>query len=445
MNRLNLNWSLEWNDERADFIRRYCEVMPFEPTAEELDTMSKYILWGKDRKTSLNGRQAGLELETRYGVWDHKKTESLDALLESPAFNETAILPKGMPPTKVVREVFSRKEARELATPEILVALENLWRLIDETELLIGFYDLSTHKRSTPIREALLRRFTSDELTYFQEKASHLSNLQYLRQRHNLVELRRQQYTLKDSYSTTLLDQPTTAYFDYKPIQSLSLGEEVQVLPFGLWSDRPLDQKIFNSSRLPNPYDFSEAELQIISTRIWTKNQNPLIFDFCNPDHLYALFEVWEELEEQELTISLDPLAFDFTLIHEFMETARIYKSLAHLEPIHTEILEMKVKKKTNQEIMEYVNEKYGKKYKVNYISTLYCKKCLGSIAAAASEHYEVIQNLFFEENFKKCKDCGGIYLLDEKNFVKRRRSADGYSPRCKRCEKNLREKKKNE
>lgn len=441
MNRLNLNWNLEWSDERAEYIRKYCELMPFTPTPEELDTMSKYILWGKDRQTGLNGRQAGLELETRFGVWDHKETESLDALLESPGFNETSILPKGTPPTKVVREVFSRSEARKTATPDVLPSLEALWRLIDETELLIGFYDLAHSKRSTPLRTTLLSRFSKSELDALHEKALRLTNLQYIRQRHNLVELRRQQYTLKDSYSPQLAEQPLPLS-NRSQLQSISLGEEVPVLPFGLKYDRPLEQKLFNPNRFPIPSDFTEAELRRISTQLWSETSTLPPFNFCNPDHLYTLFAFWDELEEQE-TIFLESGLIGSTFIHEFLETARTYIQLTKLEPIHAEILEMKVKKIGNQEICKQINQTYGKTYKINYISTLYCKKCVEEIAQTARDHFEVIQNLFFEENFKKCKDCGGVFLLGEKNFVKRHRSNDGYSPRCKRCEKALREKKK--
>ena len=103
----------------------------------------------------------------------------------------------------------------------------------------------------------------------------------------------------------------------------------------------------------------------------------------------------------------------------------------------------MKIRKVQNQDIADFVNKKYGKKYRANYISTLYCKKCLGSIAQTAKRHREVLENVFFPENFKKCKDCGKVLLVDEENFVRRSRSNDGFSPRCKKCEKIKRENKK--
>lgn len=69
-NRLNLNWKLEWRDERTTFASTYLDTIPFTPSVEELDLIGRYILWGKDRASGLNGRQEGLELETSSKTWD---------------------------------------------------------------------------------------------------------------------------------------------------------------------------------------------------------------------------------------------------------------------------------------------------------------------------------------------------------------------------------------
>ena len=83
----------------------------------------------------------------------------------------------------------------------------------------------------------------------------------------------------------------------------------------------------------------------------------------------------------------------------------------------------------------ELIKEKYNHSYQLNYISTLYCKT-IDAIAETAAFHKTVCENLFFPENFKKCKDCGKSLLLTNRDWVKRARSRDGFSPRCKCCEK---------
>ena len=212
LNRLKLNWKLEWRDERVHFIESYLDSLNFKPTEDELTTMGNYILWGKDRKTGLNGRQEGLELETRAGTWDTKTPESLEALLESPTFNEASILPNSIP-LKIPHETFSRKETRKNAPPQILQEFEALWRQIDEAELITSFYDLDHGKRKLPIRQSLLDRFSEAELNTIKEASTHLSNYTYLKKRHELVELRRQQYMLKDSYSPVMLIQDEPFFF----------------------------------------------------------------------------------------------------------------------------------------------------------------------------------------------------------------------------------------
>lgn len=69
MNRLNLDWTLTTRDERTNFITKYLESIPFTPTSDELSTMGNYILWGKNEEGK-NGRQTGLQIDTKYGTWD---------------------------------------------------------------------------------------------------------------------------------------------------------------------------------------------------------------------------------------------------------------------------------------------------------------------------------------------------------------------------------------
>ena len=69
--------------------------------------------------------------------------------------------------------------------------------------------------------------------------------------------------------------------------------------------------------------------------------------------------------------------------------------------------------------IADYINKKYGKNYNENYISTIYHQKILAAIADAATNHYNVIKNVFYPENFKYCIDCGRLLLMDTNNFMK--------------------------
>ena len=101
----------------------------------------------------------------------------------------------------------------------------------------------------------------------------------------------------------------------------------------------------------------------------------------------------------------------------------------------------MKLAHKLNSEIASFLNKKYDKHYNENYISTLFHQKLIPQIAQAAIEHRDIAENLFFPENFKKCRDCGRVLLLNADNFVRQKKSMDGFAPRCKKCEKLKRSK----
>ena len=137
MNRLKLDFSLETAQERAAFIETYIVQFP-DLTPSEASTIADYLLWGKTEDGTPLG--AGTDLKTKWTKTN--ETESLDAVLENPtmantqlyALNDAIVLKKG-------RNVFSREEAREKAPEYLKKTFEDLWRLIDEIELEINFYE----------------------------------------------------------------------------------------------------------------------------------------------------------------------------------------------------------------------------------------------------------------------------------------------------------------
>ncbi|MBR5939386.1 hypothetical protein IKZ77_02435, partial [Candidatus Saccharibacteria bacterium] len=94
--------------------------------------MSNYILWGKLNESDKDGptrlKDEGLYIETKNGDWVDDRSVSLEGLLETPGFSESDF---SRPTYKKIRYTFSREEARRLASPEILAALESIWNRID--------------------------------------------------------------------------------------------------------------------------------------------------------------------------------------------------------------------------------------------------------------------------------------------------------------------------
>ena len=170
-NRLDLNFQLETAEERNKFIKEYLPTLSFTPNQDELETISNYILWGKN-KTGRNIQQEGLvELKS----WTRKPVESLEALLEQPGFGETSFQSLNAPSTKPARVVFDRAKALADAPEYLAAAYKDLFRQIDTVELTLNYYELFCGRRKLPPREKLINSFTEEEARDINEKALKLS------------------------------------------------------------------------------------------------------------------------------------------------------------------------------------------------------------------------------------------------------------------------------
>jgi hypothetical protein len=165
------------------------------------------------------------------------------------------------------------------------------------------------------------------------------------------------------------------------------------------------------------------------------------VFDFRELDAVYQLYLFKEEFDERLEQVEIDHIVENN--LANLLETLHFYEQIADLTDIQREILRLKEKKDKNADIASYINKKYGKSYTANYISTIFKQKIIVKINEAVKLHQDTIENCFFKENFKQCTDCGRILLLDGRNWVKKTRSKDGFQSRCKRCERELRQKKK--
>lgn len=428
-NRLDLNWALTSAKERSTFLQHYMEDEPsFQkkpPTPEELETMANYLLWGQDEDGLNPDQRKEIQMPRRNSSWSGKEIESLDALLESPTFQENSLYQLGSVTSKKTREVFSR----EKILPENRPLFADLWSQIDSTELIINYYELLHGKRKNPPREELLSRFAPDHAAALEEKAKSLSQFHYLKMRHLLVELRRQQYTIKDAVQPRILTYAATTpapipFTEEEP-------EEIAIFPFG-----PTEQFLFKDFQDLIPKNFSEQDLKEISAAYWRKkeerNHTVNFFDFSDLETVYQLFLALETLQE-------DPTDFSSSILPILW----YYVRQANLTSVQQKILELKIQKVKNQDIAAQINKEFNKSYTTNYISTIFRKKIIPEINSAAIYHEKIVGSLFFEEDFKTCAKCGRTLLRDPTNFVRRSRASDGLSNHCKRCDKEERERKK--
>ena len=428
-NRLQLNFQLESAADRAAFVQEYLNTIDFEPNEYELETISNYILWGKNDKGQNSQQEGIVELKK----WAPQPVESLDGLIETPGFAESSVRSLREPQTRIPRTVFNRATALERAPEHLRAVYKDLFREIDTLELTLNYYELFCGKRKLPPREQLIARFSEDEQTRLNERALHLSQYKYLKMKHLLVELRAQQYTYYDTFN----DKVRSHVESIEPVledNHVRLDEDVFVYPAGLKTDSALSRKIFSDLA---PSMFNEHELQKISDLLWRRPIQRITLDFTNPEHIYHLYCARADLRDAQAE---DPYAI-YGAAAPVVNTLAYYEERANLSELQQEILNRKLRNEPNASIASAVNARFGKSYNENYISTIFRQKIIPQIADAARVHREILENIFYPENFKRCKDCGRVLLLSSDNFVKQKKSSDGFSPRCKACEKIKRRK----
>ena len=87
--------------------------------------------------------------------------------------------------------------------------------------------------------------------------------------RHELVELRREQYTLRDSYQKTMFTQDDDAYSE---TVVPDFDVDIEVLPLGaMYGDDSVTKLVFCILRGFVPEQYTESELVLISERYWKK------------------------------------------------------------------------------------------------------------------------------------------------------------------------------
>lgn len=465
-NRLNLNFVLETAEERVNFVDRYLAEFPYEPTEEELETIANYILYGKassdayfnllDRKGKDGQRSvvnAGyVQINSRYGT--AQPEESLDALYEveggSPdtQFNFKANLsgrasaPKSAY-KKIKQPVFDRDEARaqlrERGLLDLLLIHEDLWKEIDEVEYAVALYEIKTGYRrvSLEVRPELSARMTSAQKEAAEELVSHLNIYRASKLKHHLVELRRQQYVYRDVYRPTILNhfysrhatEPETSIFS-------------RVLPLGGPSSNSLAALLFSPEVTPahfSPLFQDYIRRLLLTNEALSPRERSLSFDFTNPNHVALLIYNYNNLFDDSEGADFSE---DQEHLNQFIGALNFYIAQANLKPFQHDLLKLKIAGVRNEDISQYIFDHYQKRYRTNYISTIFREKCCREITKAAERHLASAHAILGgPSNFKRCSECGKFLLKSTDYFIRRKSAHDGLSGFCKECGKKKRTK----
>lgn len=394
MPKFKLDFNIYSSKDRLEAIK---EIDLASLTKTELETVTNYVLYGKDEDgTSIVDRKE-IQIKTKFNSYQRDRTVSLEGLMESPTFDEN-IFQKDRTVYKKVKPSIDREKAKDVP------GMIELWAEIDRLQRI---YDENSGKIEKTDKTPTLNQ---NELYYL---------------KHSLIELRTQQYYLLDSVHPTFMAKKNKAEYHNDPVREHC---EYSILPRGLMATG-------HDINFTNPFENNSGPAKAIANEEEILNGNKPFFDFRNEEHLYQLIQHYGELQAQ---IDRHP----DSLINNLLWTLDFYIKKANLSDQQLLIVNDKKYRMPNKAIREHLIKELGIEHRENYISTIW-NKAVSLISEAVELNYDEYLCKDYKKAWKKCNKCGKWLLRDPRNFVRKAKASDGLTGRCKCCDKELRQNKK--
>lgn len=222
-------------------------------------------------------------------------------------------------------------------------------------------------------------------IQYWENKVKTLSGRDAYIAKHTLIELRKDQYIIKNAYR--------------KPVQIMHSPNT----KFG--KNLPCEEKIVDG--------------EVVYSGVSLMDPNVCSVILCNYSHL----------KEESYSNYVSDLWY---LMEDFDKIA----DLALMDfPLYDRLVEYKVDGLQNVEIQEKLEQEFGVRHSIEYISSLWRHKIPKMIAAMTKDRF--LDWYYLNEEYgvyKRCNRCGQIKLARNEYFSKNRTSKDGWYSICKAC-----------
>ena len=341
---LKLDYTLESPEERKQLVEKILEECP-NPTPQYLETLADYLVLCMEKQEK---KERKLLTENRMATVNKRET-SFEGLVSQLENGEDGIY--GM----------ISNDKNQIFQPKVMITKKDV-------EEIPGLAQL---------REAI---------KMWEQKLKTASGRDAFIIKTAIIELRKDQYIIKDAYRKPIIPKNITRSKHFIPLESdFSFDDEGYVVPEGV----------------------SLCDPKVVSAIL------------CN----YSLMkqESWGEFEKDL-----------WYLMQEFDEVA---DAALKEYPLYDRICEYKVDGLQNIDIQEKIQMEFGIKHSVEYISSLWRNKIPKLIASEAEDR--LLSWYFLNEmkgKYKKCSRCGEIKLAHNKYFSKNKTSKDGFYSICKCC-----------
>ena len=399
--RFKLDFSIETSHDRLQYLKDNVDFSKL--TKKDIELCTDYVLWGKDPDQEMTSAadRGEVYMKTKYTSYSRPEPISLEGLMESPTFDETIF----QKPTKNIYknpkpEAISKNREKYRDIP----GMEQLWEEIDKI------------KRNIELAEGKVQPEENEKVPQYDSK-------QLYHLKHQLIDLCKQQYALKDSVRPEMQVQKNYGSFYNSPADSQM---NYPVFPCGTMREEN-DPDFLCPLNAAVEFKSSDIEEQIAQLTAANKE----FFNFLDKDHIYQLCLNYYDIKEAIRNIPESPL-------HNLLWTLDFYIDKANLSEQQLLIVEGKKKRLLNKEICAELMEKLGIYHQENYISTIWNKVCQ-LIANAADLNYDEWCCKDYLPAWKQCNCCGHWYLRDPRNFVRKAKAPDGLTNRCKKCDQKKR------
>lgn len=409
----SLDYAIERDKDRVTAVAEILDSLERDPNQTDLEQMASYILYGKD-ENGLNAIQRGETTDGNKRYNSYKKTDdkllSLDEMLENPMLDQQKLKSAHQKDPYLHKKPFIKRPKYDKKTGELvdigdgdIPGMEQLWDSIDRMEHWI---------------HQLEGKIPADENTLMFDDSYRLYRL-----KHTLIDLRRHQYYLKDSYKPTLhflaIDHPKAQFYDWS-------GDSFYWLSLEQWQDR-VDHALLHSVS-KNIEDYETREGPNGTEVKWMVREHH--FDWEDPMHVRALINHLDGLREQ-LYEKLD--TYGRTLIWDFER----YRAMCNFTPVREFLLDEKINKTPYDIILEELQIKFGLKYNKNHLCSILAQEIPKKIAETALRERLLIDTP--EAERKICFKCGRHLPRTTMFFSRNSSRKDGFSSNCKECEKKTR------
>ena len=320
----------------------------------ELDKVANYLLYAED---------VDAEVELKEGS---RKKVSYESLIESTLGETTIQKSQEVSIYKIPRPTIDRTVDKDIPT------IQQLWEAIDLISERYNYCrEVLEGKRDIDIERKLVPTY---QVKYFL--------------REWMIDLRREQFLLKDSYKPIVCNNATFPIYAEKPDYiGMTIGPHVLC-----------------------DYD--------------------MLVDFGDWKHIHAMLKYYNGMKSKVKDNPYHPWWELYNFLDELIEKTR-------LSPEQKLILEEKIAHVPNEDIVKHLEEMGGKTYSINYISTIWKQHITKQIAKRAYLYWDEITNkpdgtLATMLKWKVCPQCGRQLYAHDINFGK---NQDGtWRDICKDC-----------